>query len=107
MKPTDVDRSSQLFLKGWNAGRQDALLAFVSDLIGQHTDKEQVLLALYRKAQHLGETDPDNTMLHYAEGLRAGLAILKTRGPALDAYRDIINRNIFVPMAEEEVSKWT
>jgi hypothetical protein len=73
----------------------------------EDSDKNEVLMALFRKARIMAEkeTDPAKKveLKAYSEGFRHAINIMESRGPAMEAYKCIINPSIKVDLTEDEV----
>ena len=90
------------FCQGVTSGKNGVIV----DLL-DGSDKTDVITALFRKTATMAdaETDPSRKafLRAYSEGFRHSLNILENLGPALEAYENIINPSIKIPLTQKEV----
>jgi hypothetical protein len=97
--------------KEWKAYQQGVVSGENGILVNliQSSDKYNVIDALFSKANELYKAETDPVMKArldgYSEGFRHALNILDNMGSALEAYQNVYNPSITVPLTQEDVDK--
>jgi hypothetical protein len=98
-----MNEEHKKFLDGVTHGRNQV----ITELL-EKSDKLQLIHALFTKASQFEAQETDPVMKAkldgYSEGFRHSLNILENLGDALEAYENIINPSIKVPLTRKEMS---
>lgn len=93
--------------KAWQDGEAHGRISILCELLDE-SDKPECLLALFRKAAKLAETETNPVkqakLQGYSEGMRHACNILSYRGKALEAYSGIISKEPAIPLTQEDIS---
>ena len=96
------NKEQQAFYDGATHGRNQVL----TNLLEQ-SDKLDVLMALFRKASNLAKAEKDpvkkSKLEAYSEGFRHSINVLNNLGDALEAYHNVVNADITVPLTPDDV----